>query len=159
MTAAKNAGQQQAQATEEPIRGVLPSQVNRLGQHILELEAIVPATTKDSDILHPDMWVNCYGKMQPYCKIHVLWADGSRYAEIMCTHLNARGSRFVFLRGHELEKVVRGVNFGPDYDVEQRGVQKWCIIDKKTGDVVKDMIETQQVALREVDDLKKARAR
>ncbi len=131
-----------------------------IGHRIAQLEALVPAQLEPADILNPETWAHIGNKLTPYCLIHVLWMDGSKYIQVMCTHVNGAASRFVPITElKELERLVgSNVNVREDMLIEERGPLKWCVIDTATGDVLHQMCATQAEAIIWRDDMKRARA-
>jgi len=147
-------------AVPTPIHPLLPNKVQPAGHTILRLEALIPAGTPKENLISPDFWVHAMGKLQMYCQIECLWEDGSQFMRVMCTHNHGRASRFVCMEYHEMEALTGGLpDFGDDFKVEARGVKKWCVIDNRTGAVLKEMIATQVLALQELEELRRARAR
>jgi hypothetical protein len=144
---------------QEPSVMVRNESVQPLGYRMAQFEAIVPAQLSPNKVLDPMTWVHISGKFQPYCHIHVLWADGSKYILIMCTHLNGAASRFVALSElRELEHLVgAAINVREDMTIQERGPLKWCVIDSDSGDILKDMCATQAEAIIWRDDARRAR--
>jgi len=143
----------------EPSVLIRNDQLQTTGYRIKQLECIVPAALNPNKILDPNTWAHVTHKLTPYCEITALWDDGSKLIKIMCTHVNGAASRFVALTELiELESLTTAnVRTKEDMLVEERGPLKWCVIDAATGDVLKDMLETQASAMVWRDEARRAR--
>jgi len=141
----------------EPLR---PSNLQTRAAAVLDFSAVVPAETPREDILEGEFWVHVIGKILLFSEIRVLWEDGSKYARVLAIHVNGRFSRFKCLEWHDLEKLVTlPAAENETVSVKHNGIKKWALVDTATGAIIKDMIATQVEALKEREDLLRARAR
>ncbi len=131
-------------------------------QHVFQTFAVtIPAKTKREDVLTGDFWVLQRRLINAGDEIRVIWEDGSAVMDIICVHSQGRFSQFRCRLFTELNLVV-STSAGAEHNLEvkNRGAaQKWCVVDTKTGEVYKKMLPSQEVALREMNDLIAARGR
>lgn len=126
---------------------------------VSDFAVTVPADTLREDLLDGEFWVNVIARVPLLSEIRVVWEDGSQYARLIVTHSQGRFSRLKCLEFHKLDEVLVVTEEEHAIQVKNRGPMKWCLEDAKTGEKLKTMIPTQIEALKERDDLYRARGR
>ncbi len=137
---------------------LLPGEVSLYEHTTRRFNATVPGGLSVDDLENPDLWVNNAGKMQMGDEVRCLADDMSFVAFGICTFKQGTTAKIKIYSGHELDEVDRSnlEDQASDYFVKLRGPKKWCIIKASNGEVIKEMIPTQILAMQELDDYQKA---
>lgn len=129
-----------------------------LVQHsIRQFNANVSGNMTQNDLENPDLWVNIANKMEIGSEVRCLADDMSFVASGICTYAYGSTVKLKIINFTKLD-LVKNVedDTNSDYEVKNRGPKKWAIVQKSTGDVIKDMIPTQLEAMKELQDYQKA---
>lgn len=120
--------------------------------------SIDPATiSKDIDLEDGALYQNVAAKINDGDEIRIIADDYSFVAYLFVTFVRGTDVRAKLISFHELDAVYEDTDpVSERYEVKQRGVKKWCIVDKTDGSVIKELIPTQQEALRERDEYVRA---
>lgn len=147
-------------APERKIEPLRPNLLQTRSATVLDFAVMVPALTMREDILSGEFWVHVANRLPVYSEIRVLWEDGSQYARILVTHSAGRFSQFKCLEWHRIDEAPN-LPMAEDetIKVESKGPRKWCLVDANSGDILKDMIPTKIGAMKEREDMLRARAR
>ena len=132
-----------------------------LAQHrFCEFDAIVPGATTNEVLTTPETWSHVAAQMQPGDEIRVRAEDDSFVARLYVTYRQGSDTRVFLIYRADLETVDANVLLDENapYFIHLRGVKKWCIIKRETGEIVKEMIPTQKAAFIELDDYVRALA-
>lgn len=118
-------------------------------------DAIVPAQIKREELEDPQLWVNVASMMNPGDEVRARADDDSFVALLHVTYSVGNKVRLKMVYQVELESVDYDEmhKSTTDYEIKQRGPKKWCIVQMSTGEVIKELIPTQQEAMRELNDL------
>jgi len=83
--------------------------------------------------------------------------DLSFLAHGIVTYAQGTTAKINIYAFHQLDEVNRNEVVDPldDYVAEMKGARKWCIVKKSTGEIIKEDIDTQLDAQRELADYKK----
>ena len=121
---------------------------------------VKPGTTKEQ-LVDPELWVNVATPMNPGDEIRVRADDDSFTALLHVTYSVGNKVRLKLIYLAELDEVDYDEmhESTSDYEIKMRGQMKWCIVQKSTGDVIKELIPTKLEAEKELDQLLKALAR
>jgi len=136
-------------------REVLPIQTKYFGlatHQTKQFCACAAAGTKPEDLEKPEFWKHVAVQMQMGYEVRVLAEDYSWVAYGIVTFKHANNVRVSIHTFQALDKVSYDTN-GIDsrYYVKQRGMLKWCIVDRETGNNVFENIPNQGKALQELD--------
>jgi hypothetical protein len=148
---------QMADAIIEPIqRGSFGLASHRFQQ----FDSMVRAGTTKEQLTDPALWVNVATKMNPGDEVRVRAEDDSFVALLHVTYTVGNQVRLHLLSYHDMEAVDYDTMHKSvsKFELKMRGQQKWCIMDKESGDVIKSLIPTQLEAQQELADLERALA-
>lgn len=103
----------------------------------------------------PALWVNVAPSIRVGDEIRVRTIDDSFYARLYCTYSYGSAIRLHTLYTVNLDGVDRKRldDENCDYEIKQRGIKKWCILNKSTGEVMEEMIPTQGDANKRMQEL------
>lgn len=123
-------------------------------------EAIVPGTTTNEQLVESETWSHIAGQLQPGDEIRVRAEDDSFVARLYVTYRQGTDTRVFVIYRAQLEVVDPNIILDENapYFVKLRGIKKWCLVKRDTGEVVKEMIPTQKQAHQELDDYVRALA-
>jgi len=129
-----------------------------LSQHrIRQFDATVPGQYTIEDLQDPALWSSVAGQLEMGAEVRCLADDMSFVAHGVCTFAAGAVASIKIYSFYPLDKVdPKLVAVSKEYDIKLRGPKKWCIVHMPTGDVVKEGIANQGVALRELEDYERA---
>jgi len=121
--------------------------------------AIIPAGLKNPELNlgKSDLWHFVAGDIQQGDEIRCQDEDGKYVAYLYVTFCHGRKVMAKVLSLHNLEDDVKSLETFQNgrYDVCQKGPLKWCIIDTKTGEKIRQGIQTRASAFKELDEFLK----
>ena len=120
-----------------------------------EWVATIESKVTVEDVCKPDFWQFVAHSMRPYDKIQVRTDDGLWYAELLVLWVDRTAAKVRLL--HKIDLTTADVAISEYlYRTEYKGPhKKWCVINK-TGQIVKDRLESQEEAFEEKLRLEKA---
>lgn len=121
-----------------------------------EFDADVPAGVTVEDIEKPDLWVNIARQLSIGDEVRIIPEDQAFYAKALVIH--AVGSQVlmkVISSKVFCKEETRATPASPFF-VDLRGKKKWCVIERSTGKVIKDMIQNEAMAHQELSDYMRA---
>lgn len=135
-----------------------PSEFGLVSHMISQFNANVPGHLTKADLENPDLWVNVANKLIMGSEVRCLADDMSFVAYGICTFAQGSTAKIKIITTHKLDAVDYEAMSGEagDYEAKLRGPKKWCIVQKSTGDVIKEGMATQLVAMQELKDYEKA---
>lgn len=143
---------------EVKIKGLMPGDFGAIEHKVPRFNADVPGHLTKDDLENPDLWVNVARGMTMGCDIRCIADDMSFVAFGTCTFAQGSSVKVKIYSFNELDKV--------DYDAmadeagrfitKFRGPKKWSIVNNETGEIVKEDIQDQVTAVRELADYQKA---
>lgn len=118
-----------------------------LSQHTFQtFNATIPThRNTEALLIEPEYWAHVAGKMKVGDEIRALAEDFSFRAELIVTFVQGTVVRLKLLDLLQLEDVETEVT-NDDYEIRQRGMRKWCIVKKTTGEVIQENIPTKAEA-------------
>ena len=125
-----------------------------------EFDAVVGPDVDPKDITNPALWVHVAPQMKPGDEIRVRAEDDSWCARLYVTYAQGTMCRVFPLLVVPMEKVDYDAQAGSNslFEAKQRGVKKWCVINKQTGEIVQEMIPTQSGAIAWIEQHERALA-
>jgi hypothetical protein len=147
-----------AKKKKEQLIPLKPAEFSLFEHSTRKFNATVPGGSSEEDLENPDLWVNCAQKMEMGDEVRCLADDMSFVAYGICTFVQGSVAKIKIIAGYELDAVdyEAVADEASNFECKQRGPKKWCIINKKNGDIVKEMIPTQLQAMKELADYQKA---
>lgn len=147
--------------TAKKPKAVVPLRPSEWGltQHkTRQFNALVPGTMTVDELEDPAFWASVASQMEIHCEIRCVADDTSFVAYGICTYAQGAIAKVKILNMYDLDTVEPDDMEGEhsDYEIKLRGPKKWCVVQKSTGDVIKEGIPTQIEAMRELDDFKRA---
>lgn len=142
------------------MKPISPNQFGLTIHKMQQFSATVPGDLDVIGITDPELWTN----VAPQCRPgDMIWVDADDYsftARLKVTYSAGQRIRVVVMEFKQLEVIdaVKEVDENAPYFIKQRGPKKWCIIERTTGDVKKELIPTQLDAYKELDDYVRALA-
>lgn len=118
---------------------------------------IHPHRNTEELLTEPSYWAHVAGKMQMGCEIRCLAEDFSWRATLVCTFAQGTVVRLKLIDFTPLDHVEVDVQ-NDDYEVKLRGMRKWSIVKKDTGEVVQEDIATKAEAIKSLQDFIRALA-
>lgn len=112
---------------------------------------------EEADLTDPVLFQNVAAKINDGDEIRIVADDYSFVAYLFVTFVRGTDVVTRLMNFYELDDVDRSANpTNEKYEVKMRGPKKWSILNRETGEVVKENIQTQAEALRELDDYVRA---
>jgi hypothetical protein len=120
--------------------------------------AVVPGRLDPKDLESSDLWVHVGPQIREGDEVRAFADDSSFVAYLICTFSSGSRVRMKTLAGYELEDVDHDALEAQkgEFYIKMRGMKKWCIMSRSTGDVIKEGLPTQSVAARELEDYQRA---
>ncbi len=133
----------------------------QMQQHAFQMWAItVPDSFTVENVTDPIVWVNMAGKIDVGDELRIMPENQTWLAKAIVTYKEGSQVTVAILDDYQLEEITDdSIGDKSAFIVENRKKNKWCVIDRETGEVVIKMIETQAKAYQERDELISARAR
>jgi len=145
-----------ADTEEKKTRELIPVKPGEFGlavHHYRTFHATIPAGMGKKDLVKAEMWDHVASQLQMYNEIRAIAEDGAWVAHLIVTFRHANKAMVEIINFTELEKVSYEERAGlGKFEVKQRGVKKWCIIDNTDGTVVQELIPTQGEAYKKLDE-------
>jgi len=140
----------------DPIR---PASFGAATHQVRQFNAEVSGKLTKKELEDPKLWslVAKHFSMGD-TEIRCIADDLSFVAYGIVTYAQGTTAKIVIYAFHKLDEVDRSEVIDPldDYTVEMKGAKKWCIVKQSTGEIIKQDIDTQLAATRELGDYKKA---
>lgn len=118
-----------------------------------EFDADVPVGTSVDDLENPALWVNVARQLSIGDEVRVVADDHSFYAKLLVS--NAIGSqvlmKIVSLTQFEESSEQVRTNEAPFF-VALRGRKRYCLVERSTGNIIKEQIASESLAYRELED-------
>lgn len=147
-------------ANEKQVEPLRTSEFGLASHRFQQFDATAKPELTREDLENPTLWQHVAPRINPGDEIRVRAEDDSWVALLHVTYSAGNQIRVKLVYSQVLEKV------NPDdieqqsslYEVKQKGVKKWCIIQKDNGDIIEELIPTKLEALKQLDDLERALA-
>jgi len=124
-----------------------------------QFDAEVPGHYTREDLENPVLWAFLAPKLNPRDEIRVTADDGSFVATLYVQFVKGSTVKVKLLDGTELDSVDKTLTEAEgDYFIKMRGVKKWSIVKRDTGEIIEEMIPDQASAMKALQDLEKALA-
>lgn len=125
-----------------------------------EFAAGTPPGATNEDLVNPDLWVNVAPRVKPGDTILCVAKDYSYTALLHVTYSAGQRIRVKLIYRAELDDVTGNMEEDPNspYFIKQRGMEKWCIIERSTAEVKIKNIATRREAERALEDYLRALA-
>lgn len=147
-----------AKKSEEKIKPLYSGDFGAIEHKVPRFNADVPGALTKDDLENPDLWVNVARGMTMGSEIRCIADDMSFVAFGVCTFVQGSMAKIKIYGFHELDKVNYDEIADPasKFETKFRGPKKWSIINKDTGEIVREDIQDQVTAVRELSDYQKA---
>lgn len=120
---------------------------------VRQYSCTVPAGMGKAELVKSEMWDHIAAKLQLFDEVRCIAEDGAWLAHIIVTF--KAGNKVLVQPIHftQLEVISYEEQSGLNrFEVKQRGMKKWCIMDTKDGSVVYEEIPTQAEAHRKLEE-------
>ena len=126
---------------------------------VQHFDAMVSNKLTKTDLEAPSLWELVAGQIKAGAEIRAVADDYSFVARLFVTFAQGSSVRAKVIDFVKMETVDHGINDTLDgYDIKMRGPKKWCVVKTDTGEVVREMIPTQELALKELAEHRRALA-
>lgn len=120
--------------------------------------AVVPAYVEKEDLLRHELWSHVAPKLLVNDEIRVVRADGAYRAHLIVVAKIGGGVRTAMLSFQSLVEAVTEaqaaeLSANDLFDVVERGVLKWCVIDRAKGDVVEKNLPSKKDATARANEM------
>lgn len=141
--------------TVTPLR---PANFGLIIHRVREFSATVPGAFSVAELEDSNLWANVAGQMEMGSEVRCIADDMSFVARGICTFSQGALAKIRIYQFTELDKVDYDTanDAASDYAIKLCGPLKWCIVQKSTGDRVKEGIDKQVDAMRELEDYQRA---
>lgn len=150
-----NKPQKKDEDTIDPIR---PASFGASAHRVRQFNAEVSGKLTKKDLENPALWsLVAKNLTMGNTEIRCIADDMSFVAFGVVTYAQGTTAKIVIYAFHKLDEVDRAEVVDPldDYIVDIMGAKKWCIVKKSTGEVIKEDMDTQLIAVRELVEYKK----
>jgi len=138
---------------QKPALPVRPTEFGRAQHQYTRHNAVIPTGMGKDDLTRSDLWDHVAHQLSMYDEVRAIAENGSFVAQMIVTFKHANKVLLEITSFTQLEKVSFEEQAGLDrYNVKQRGVKKWCIIDNNDGSVVEELIPTQAEAYKKLEE-------
>ena len=134
----------------EPLKfNEMPASEHDYGQFSIHPEIGVTI----EDILKPEYWVHLIPRLQMGAEIRVLAKDMSYRAELTVTYPDGKNVRLKCFAHCEFDAVKPefSMDLAKQYQLNMRGMNKWCIQRLSDGEFIKEFIPTKNEAVVYLD--------
>ena len=126
---------------------------------VADYSITVEMGTKLEDVLQPEFFANVAPRLTPYCKVRVRTDDGAWYAELLVLSVGRVWAKTTPLHCVDLtagDVDLTDADRSDKYRVQYRGPHlKWCAVNKESGDVLRDSMESKREATAWLSDYAK----
>lgn len=112
----------------------------------------LPEGTTEADLTKTELWSHIGNQLEMFHEIRAVAADGSFVADLIVVYRFGAQVKCAVKNFTVLQKIdYAAMTDMGRYELKQRGQLKWCIMDKHTGEAVRERIPTQTLALKELN--------
>ena len=151
-------GKAQSKEEQREIDPIRPAAFGAAAHQVRYFNAEVSGKLTKEDLESPKLWslVAKHFTMGD-TEVRMIADDLSFIAFGVVTYAQGTTAKVMVYAFHQLEEVNHDEVVDPldDYVVQMKGVKKWCIIQKSTGEIIKEGIPTQLDAQRELQEYKR----
>ena len=147
-----------AQKRDEGIEPIRPASFGASAHKVRQFNAEVSGKLTKKDLENPELWALVARNLtMGNTEIRCIADDMSFVAFGVVTYAQGTTAKVVIYAFHKLDEVNRDEVVDPldDYVAEMKGAKKWCIVKQSTGEIIKEDMETQLIAIRELVEYKK----
>ncbi len=121
--------------------------------------AIVPIGTTQEQLEDPVFWSHVRGQLTTFAEVRVVAEDGSMTALMLVTYADSIGFKIKTIYFLTIENPIPAANPALQHlVVKQRGQLKWCVVDTRTDKNIRQGINSQSDAMRELEEYQRALA-
>lgn len=126
-----------------------------------QFHATVPDGTTVDELKSPDFWALVKNDLSQYCEIRCVSTDGSFYALVLITYVDAISAipRVLFAFKEEPISPTAHAQQQQRFYAERRGNLGWCVIDRETNKPLRERLANQSDAIREIEELARAHSK
>lgn len=107
----------------------------------------VPENVPIERVIETDFWSQIANSLAVCDVIEVHTDDRAYYAEVYVRDKGRNWAKVEVLRHIKFDSAVDDTPIDPGYEVKFKGpVNKWCVIRKSDGEIIKDKAETKEAA-------------
>ena len=118
-----------------------------------DYDCTLPEGTTKEHLTETSLWDHVGNQLTIWDTIRAMAEDGSFVAELIVIYKFGNRVKCAVTNFTELQKIDHKAQSGMGrYEVKQRGMKKWCIMDRQTGEVIREGIGTQTLELKELSD-------
>lgn len=122
-------------------------------------QAETPPGLSNDELTNPELWTSVGPRCRPGDQIRCLAEDYSYEALLTVTYSAGQRMRVKLIWRQTLDEVPEtDEEENAPFFVKQRGVEKWCIIERATGEVKVKDIPTKLEAMKYLEDYLRALA-
>ena len=139
----------------DPIR---PAEFGAVQHKVRQFSAQVSGNLTKEDLETPALWSLVAKHLSAGdSEVRCIADDMSFIAYGIVTYAQGTTAKIKITSFHKLDDVNPDEVVDPldDYIIKMRGQEKWCVMRKSTGEVIKKGIATQAEALKELDEYKR----
>jgi len=114
-------------------------------------DCTVPAGTTKKDLENPSLWESVAGQLRQGDEVRAISDDFSFVAYLLVTFSQGTDARLKVVNGADLDE-VEATEVQGKYFIKMRGPKKWCVMNRETGEAIKENIAKQSEAQRELED-------
>ena len=122
------------------VNKLLSSHVSEIGYYVRHLAVMPEAEHTIKDILAPEYWAHCTKTLQRHDKLHLTWADGTKYWELVVVDVGTASVKVVPLTPEPISLVSDGKEL-PEDDAEYKAMwgnphSKWVVKRIKDNEII-----------------------
>jgi hypothetical protein len=141
------------QTTQEPktISPVIRTNWGLATHRFQHYDCTLPAGIEKDDLTKTGLWNHVAHQLSMWDEIRAIADDGTFVAELIVVYKFGNQVKCQLMHYTELQKIELATQSDIGrYHIKQRGQDKWCIVDRKTGEVIRKGIGTETLALKEL---------
>lgn len=142
------------------MKSISPTSFGLTQHKMQQFSASVPSAVTAMNITDPSLWAN----IAPQCRSgDMIWVDAEDFsftARLKVTFSAGQELRTVLLEFKQLEVIdtAKLEDDSASHFITMRGTKKWCIVERATAEIRREMIPTKLEAQKELDDYLRALA-
>lgn len=123
-----------------------------LARHKMTLHSMeVSGILSRADLEDNRLWQHIAAQIKVGDEVRVVSDDLSFRAECICVFALGSDVRMKVFE-YSLLEAVEVLSQTPDYEVQLRGLKKWCVIKKSTGEIIRENLPAQSAAQKQLED-------
>ena len=136
------------------ITPIKPTEFQTAEHRYRRFDCIAPKGITQKDLENPELWCNVAPQIKMHDEVRVIAEDHSFVAYLLCTFAQGTDARLKIVGGADLhdEESEQIELSSSKYEIKLCGAKKFCILNKETGEVIRENLAKKSIAERELEE-------